>query len=301
MKKILLTVTTLIFGFTVNGQATIFEEDWDGNGPGISEWILYNVDGLTPVGPDGVDGEALSFLIQDAWSLLTLDEIRTANGNPTYAYPTAAVGMFDNVVASNSWYTPVGVANDWLVSPLITVPAGTTSINLNWAAVSLGNATFLEDYRVHLSPTGGSAVANFTTLLQDVNNELNTGNYRTLALSPSLAGTSFRIAFQNDGNDQYVMFLDNISITGTLSNDEFFSSKFATYPNPVKDVLNITSSENILVSNVSITDINGRTIQNTSIDNANEAQINVSNLTSGIYFLNIDSDAGKAVKKFVKN
>jgi Secretion system C-terminal sorting domain/Cleaved Adhesin Domain len=300
MKKILLLSVLFSFGCSVNAQIFL-EEDWDGAGPGITEWTLYNVDNRTPVGPDGTQGEPLSFLVQDAWNVLTLEEIRTANGNPAYNYPTAAVGMFDNIVASNSWYDPVGVANDWLVSPEITIPAGTTGITLNWAAVSLGNATFLEDYRVLLSPTGGNTVADFTTVLLDVNNELNTGNYRTQALSSALAGTTFRIAFQNDGNDQYVMFLDNITVTGTLGSDEFFAGKFATYPNPVKDVLNITASENILVSNVSITDINGRTIQNTSVSNLTEAQINVANLNSGIYFLNIDSDAGKAVKKFVKN
>jgi hypothetical protein len=300
MKKLLLSITFLAAGFCANAQATLFEEDWDGAGPGIAFWELYNLDGLTPVGPAGTSGEALSFLVQDAWSILSLAEIQAVTPGFT-AYPTAAVGMFDNIAASNSWYEPVGIANDWLVSPLITIPAGTTSISLNWAALSRGSATFLEDYRVHLSPTGGNDPVNFTTLLQDVNNELNTGSYRTLALSPSLAGTSFRIAFQNDGNDQYVMFLDNITITGTLSNDEFFASKFSTYPNPAKDVLNITTSENILVSNVSITDINGRTIQNTSVNNLTEAQINVGALNSGIYFLNIDSDAGKAVKKFVKN
>jgi len=301
MKKLLLSIALLSIGFSANAQSTLFEEDWDGVGPGISEWTLYNVDGLTPVGPAGTSGEALSNLVTDAWNVLSLDEIRVANGQAAYNYPAAAVGMFDNIIASNSWYEPVGIANDWLVSPPITIPAGSTGLTLNWAAVSLGNASFLEDYQVYISPTGGNNVANFTTLLLDVNNELSTGSFRTAALNSALSGTTIRIAFRNDGNDQYVMFLDNISVTGTLSNDEFFSSKFAAYPNPAKNVLNITTSENILVNNISITDLNGRIVQNGAVNNLTETQINVADLSSGIYFLNIDSDAGKAVKKFIKN
>ncbi len=298
MKKLLLTFL-FIGSVSANAQSTIFAENWDGVGPGITGWTLYNVDNLTPVAATEPGGGALSALVTDAWNVLSLAAIQGAN--PAYtAYPTAATGMAGNIIASNSWYNPIGTANDWLVSPLIAIPAGATSVNLRWAAASLGSASFLEDYQVYVSPTGGSAVANFTTLLLDVNNELSAGNYRTAALA-GYAGTSIRIAFRNDGVDQYVMFLDNISIDGTLSNDEFFSSKFNTYPNPANNTITISSSENILLSEVSITDINGRTVNSNKLNNLSEAQINVSELTSGIYFINLTSDAGKAVKKFIKN
>ena len=298
MKKLLLSLL-FIGSVSANAQSTIFAENWDGVGPGITGWTLYNLDNLTPVGPTGVDGEPLSFLVQDAWNVLSLAQIQAVT-TPTFAYPAAATGMAGNIIASNSWYEPVGIANDWLVSPLITIPAGATNVNLNWAATSRGSANFLEDYQVYVSPTGGNQVANFTTLLLDVNNEPNTGSYRTAALA-GYAGTSIRIAFRNDGNDQYVMFLDNISVTGTLSNNEFLSSKFTTYPNPANNTVTVSSSENILLNEVVITDLNGRTISTTKMSNVAEAQINVADLNAGIYFMNITSDSGKAVKKFIKN
>lgn len=301
MKKLLLSII-VAFSLNSNAQTTIFAEDWDGNGPGISAWTLYNLDNRTPVGPGGEDGEPLSFLVQDAWSVLSFEQIQGAN--PLFeAYPSAATGMEGNIIASNSWYNPIGAANDWLVSPLITIPAGATNISLNWAATSLGSATFLEDYRVHLSPTGGSQVANFTTLLIDVNNELNTGNYRTQVLNNNLAGTSIRFAFQNDSVDQYVMFLDNITLTATvpMSSNEFFSNKFSTYPNPATSMISIVNSDNILVNEIFISDINGRIMLENKFSNVSEAQINVSQLNSGVYFININTDAGKAVKKFIKN
>lgn len=300
MKKILLKVL-LLMTFLTNAQTTIFAEDWDGNGPGISEWTLYNLDNRTPVGPGGTDGEALSFLIQDAWTVLSFEQIQGAN--PLFeAYPAAATGMEGNIIASNSWYTPVGIANDWLVSPLITIPAGATNISLNWAATSLGATAFLEDYRVHLSPTGGSQVANFTTLLIDVNNELNTGNYRTQVLNNNLAGTSIRFAFQNDGNDQYVMFLDNITLTATvpMSSNEFFANNLKLYPNPTKDIINLSSSTT-LINNVSVTDLNGRIVKSFNLSGISQTELNVSDLTSGMYFVSVETDLGKGTTKIVKN
>ncbi|MDP2160613.1 MAG: T9SS type A sorting domain-containing protein [Flavobacterium sp.] len=187
-------------------------------------------------------------------------------------------------------------------SPLITIPAGATNINLNWAATSLGATAFLEDYRVHLSPTGGSQVANFTTLLIDVNNELNTGNYRIQALSNDLAGTSFRIAFQNDSIDQYVMFLDNITITATLplSTNEFFANNLKIYPNPTKDIIDLSTSTT-LINNVSVTDLNGRIVKSFNLNGISQTELNVSDLTSGMYFVSVETDLGKGTTKIIKN
>jgi hypothetical protein len=160
----------------------------------------------------------------------------------------------------------------------------------------LGNVTFLEDYEVYISPTEGNAVANFTTLLLDVNNELSTGNFRTVSLN-SYVGTSFRIAFRNNGNDQYMMFLDNIKVAAatTLSADTFSLSGVKIYPNPAKDVLNIESSTEVLTK-VSITDLNGRVVKEVS---NNLSQISLGNLAKGIYMVTIESATAKKVERLI--
>lgn len=86
-----------------------------------------------------------------------------------------------------------------------------------------------------------------------------------------------------------------------LVNKTFESSKFSTYPNPVKDVLTILNTDNILFNEVTITDLNGRTIKNYKVNNLSETSLNVSELNAGVYFLSITSDSSKAVKKFIKN
>jgi hypothetical protein len=96
--------------------------------------------------------------------------------------------------------------------------------------------------------------------------------------------------------------LDDFQVTTSdLSVNENFSKKFSTYPNPVSSVVTISNNDNILVSNVTITDINGRTVKNIQVNNLSQVELNVSDLNSGVYFINVDTDNGKAVRKFVKN
>lgn len=297
MKKILL-IFTFTTAFFSNSQTVIFKEDWDGTGPGVLGWTLYNLDGLTPIAATAAGGGALSNLVQDAWTVLSTDDIETATpGGSTY--PAAATGMANNVIACNSWYEPVGTANDWLVSPTFAIPAGSTAVNLKWSALSRGSASFLEDYKVYLSPTGGSLVSDFTVLLQDVPNELSTGSYRTKSLN-AYAGQTVRIAFRAVGNDQYVMFLDNINVTATvpLATNTFLTDRFIVSPNPANDYLKITSK--LTINDIFITDVNGRVFKSLKVNNT-EATLNIADLATGVYMVEIQSSEGKVVKKIVKN
>ena len=106
-----------------------------------------------------------------------------------------------------------------------------------------------------------------------------------------------------NGVDQYVMFLDNISVTSTntLSTTNFVSNKLSISPNPANDFVNISNTENIRVSNIKITDLNGRVIKQNNFDNVSNINLNVSDLSSGVYMMNINTNKGSTVKKIIKN
>lgn len=291
MKKFLLCSLMLGSLFTMNGQEVIFEEDWDGTGPGIGGWTLYDEDGYTPA------NDPLSQLVNDAWNVLTLAEIQDAL-NPAYEYPAAATGMANNIVASNSYYAPVNTANDWLVTPAIIIPGGATGVELSWAATSLGNDTYLEDYEVNISTTDNQ-IASFDQLL-DVPNELNDGNFRTVSLDDYIGQTIY-IAFRNKGNDQYVMFLDNVQVTAaTMGVNDVTTSNLSVYPNPANNIINVSGANNILLEGVQIVDMNGRTVKTVSLGGVTEAQINIADLSAGMYVMNLSSDQGMVTKKIVK-
>jgi hypothetical protein len=86
-----------------------------------------------------------------------------------------------------------------------------------------------------------------------------------------------------------------------LNNQDFeFSNYFRLYPNPVHHVLNITTKETITISSVSIYNTLGQLV--VVVPNAqNSKTIDVSNLTSGNYFIKINSDKGTSNTKFIKN
>jgi len=78
------------------------------------------------------------------------------------------------------------------------------------------------------------------------------------------------------------------------------SSTFAVYPNPTSNVVNVNSN-NALVNAVNFTDLNGRVVKSAKFNGVTDAQVNISDLASGVYMMNISSDKGTTVKKIVKN
>ncbi len=78
------------------------------------------------------------------------------------------------------------------------------------------------------------------------------------------------------------------------------SASIKLYPNPVKDVLHLNVT-NLTISNIEIMDLNGRIVKAMSVNNASDVNINVSDLSAGVYMINIYSENNKTTKKFIKN
>jgi len=85
-------------------------------------------------------------------------------------------------------------------------------------------------------------------------------------------------------------------VAQNLSNDKFFTENFNLYPNPTSDVLNISSKNGLEMKEIKITDLSGRIVK--TLNNA--TTINVSDLSTGTYLIDITTNEGKASSKFVK-
>jgi len=82
----------------------------------------------------------------------------------------------------------------------------------------------------------------------------------------------------------------------TVDENELLS--LSVFPNPAKDNISIETPNNVTVQSVSIINVAGKRIS-TSISNNN---IDVSTLSSGIYFLEIEvADDQRVIRKFIKN
>lgn len=86
----------------------------------------------------------------------------------------------------------------------------------------------------------------------------------------------------------------------TLGTQDFdFSNYLALYPNPAKDVLNITATQSIEIKSLAIYDILGQLV--IAVPNAKSvAAIDVSKLKTGNYFIILKSEKGNSSMKFIK-
>ncbi|MDI1256641.1 MAG: T9SS type A sorting domain-containing protein [Flavobacterium sp.] len=88
------------------------------------------------------------------------------------------------------------------------------------------------------------------------------------------------------------------TILQVLGTDDFkFDNYFTLYPNPASDILNITTKQNIQVTSFSIYNTLGQLVL--AVPNTTKS-IDVSQLTTGNYFIKVFTDKGNTVTRFLK-
>ena len=196
MKKITLLLL-LCLSAHLSFSQILFEDNFDGSGPGIAGWTVTNVDGLTP------NANVAEFT--DAW--IEVDRDGSAGGGANYGGPAG-----DFAVASTSWYTPAGTSDDWLITPQINLTADAT---LYWDAKAQ-DAGFPDGYEVRLSTSGTNTATDFTELLFSIAAEDPAFQSRQVDLS-AYTGQNVYIAFRNNSTDQFVLLVDNVEVSVTPS------------------------------------------------------------------------------------
>ncbi len=142
----------------------------------------------------------------------TLDPSVASFAGPTWTVVQS--GPTNKQVLSTSWFTPVGKADDWLISPALDITVGNTF--LIWEAYS-PDASYRDGYEVRLSTTD-SLTPSFTTVLLTVPAELTTTQTRSVKLD-AFIGQTIYFAFRNNSNDKYLLYMDNIRVEVLKDND----------------------------------------------------------------------------------
>ena len=82
-----------------------------------------------------------------------------------------------------------------------------------------------------------------------------------------------------------------------LDNENYSFFDFEYYPNPTKDIINISS--NYSIKSIQLIDLQGRLLETKLVDTT-QSSFNIANYSSGIYFIKVTSDKGTQAKKIVK-
>jgi hypothetical protein len=155
--------------------------------------------------------------------------------------------------------------------------------------LTVGNAQSIASQTQVLATETGLNVAAFTL--------------KTFTFTPATSGVYY-FGFRNNtpanATGTHALIVDNFSVSQVLSNDKFIESNFSIYPNPVKSTLNIQNELFNESFNVTISDLNGRTIKNINSSN-NDLTIDMNDIQNGIYLVSVKTEKGSFVKKIVKN
>ncbi|HEX9980013.1 MAG TPA: choice-of-anchor J domain-containing protein [Flavobacterium sp.] len=314
MKKILLSIF-VASSFAASAQNTVFEDSFETYNDflitGYGDWQTLDLDQLTTYGV-GEDFDWENNGVEQSWMVFNPSATTPPVTNATEAVD-GENRNFDPHTGSKylaSWASALTDGSpqndDFLISPPITL--GATNNELTFWVKSLSDSYGLEEFRVYVIsgtapvPTTAAGFGTPISGLPIVTAPYPNWQQKTYSLNGS-SNSTIRVAIRNVGDDHYMLMVDDFKVTSSLlSVNDVLAGKFSAYPNPSNGIINLTNTESIRVNSVEITDLNGRVVKTVSYTDAPSAiEININELASGMYMMNIASDQGVAVKKIMKN
>lgn len=288
MKKQLLVGAFMLASVLTANAQTILSQDFEGatTGWGVSDF----------------DGDGKNFGIYN--SNATLVELGITG---------KTAGSANFTANADNTFTPIDNADNVISSPAVAIPAGAANLTFRVGSFSITEDVAAANYSVYvLTPAdleGATTAAQFkavvlaktATLTSSVTDS---SEIKTIDLTP-FAGSEVIVAFRHHNNaEAYAYFFvdDIVFAQGAPAGvNENLLASLSVFPNPANDVVNVTNAENILVNGITVTDLNGRTVKTSKYNGVANAQINISDLASGVYMLTVSSDKGSLTKKIVKN
>ncbi len=97
-----------------------------------------------------------------------------------------------------------------------------------------------------------------------------------------------------------VAVFNEFGIPSSIKTNNNSEKNLKIYPNPASDYLYVESNTNLNIKYVEIINIKGSCVKRQNLNNNNQSQINVKNLSPGIYLLKVYSSNGIIVRKIIK-
>lgn len=164
------------------------------------------------------------------------------------------------------------------------------------------NGEFVSCY--YFKSTDGNAITNISdvTCNKQTNEILLSGEFRTsgsalykVDFDPGITD-AFYTSTNSSVTDVFIVKLNNTSSTG-INKIKTNKSHYIVYPNPANKLLNIKTDDLLLEkTDIKILNVLGEVVLTSNINTAN-SQINLDNLKTGVYYLQLDNNV---VQKFIK-
>lgn len=306
MRKILLL--SALFGLSFSNAQVVYSYGFDT--AFSADWALTN---------QSATANATSL-----WSKATYTTASTATnsifGSGVSAIPVGQAGGNNSFALVNyTSTTGSGTISNWLISPVVNVKDGDV-VSFYSRKGTDGTMDYPDRLELRYStaattvvPSTGSAdVGSFTTVGVTVNPNLVAGfvypkAWTLYSFTVSGVGSTaipikfgFRYFVTNGGTtgaNSDIIGIDTFSVNRPslgVADSAAKASSISLYPNPAVDFVSIKSES--AISKVEVYDISGKKIQ----VNLDGNKMDVRNLNSGTYIINIETKAGKTTEKFIK-
>lgn len=217
----------------------------------------------------------------------------------TWEFLDAGINEVDSFTgyfaASFSWYLEAFTPDNTLTSPIINLPAS-GDLQLSFKVAAGDEEIFEEHYAVYVIPVNTS----FTGAETPVFEETMDGGYLSAAKIVNVdisafGGQDVKLVFRHfNCTDIFYIGIDDVMITqNVLAVADSQKATISVYPNPATDFVQIANAGT--VNKVRIFDLNGRLITETT-----STKIDVKQLQTGQYILNIHSGNQITSRKFIK-
>jgi len=187
-------------------------------------------------------------------------------------------------------YNSTNNADDWLISPELSIFGNTTAS----FSYRVAGSNYPEIISAWIIPAGAdyTQAVQVMPAIEITNTEWESEN---IDLS-SYVGQTIRVAFKAESlADQYWLAIDHFEVNGVTSVVENPANTISIYPNPATTVLNVEAEG---YSTIEIVNLLGQTVY--TANTTSNMQINVSNLNNGVYFVRLNGANGTATQKFIK-
>ena len=277
--------------------------------------------GVSPIDHTAITGFSLILDSsgQFATSSLVSGQIFAADyGDPTPTMMTTAVSDMETAYNDAAGRTPDFTE---LYSGDLTGQTLTTGV-YNWSTgvqVSAGGVTisgsptdvWIFEIAQNLTLASGAIItlsggAKASNIFWQVAGEVTLGttsDFSGIILCETLISMETGAAFNGKALAKTAVTLDSNNITNpTLGIDDIVLDNGITmYPNPGQNNLTISNTTSMKLDQLAIYDLSGRLINTIDLsDMQQERTIDVSNLSSGVYLLQIQGEGAKTIKRWIK-
>lgn len=235
-------------------------------------------------------------------------------GSAGWTSPTAATGANWNLLGGSTFaqagtrFAACGVngavSNAWLFSRGMNLVAGLPyTIKYYVRKYNAAGTSTIEKMKLTIGTTAtsvGQTVLATSAAITNTTYALKTSTYTPTTSGVYYLGFNYYSAAQTAAANGY-LFVDSVTVTTPLAVNTEKTNVFSISPNPATDVISVSNAANVILKNITISDINGRVVRNVAYENVGNVDLKISDLAAGMYIINIASDKGVETKKFMKN